>query len=81
MPTDLHGKILAVMTDYLGSAGERFVNRQIQCHLCKDPDTISRADIPALAIRIRSGLLVLTNNESVVEEAYQRITGLADSQN
>ena len=78
MPTDLYNKILSVTTDYLGPAAERFVSRQIRSHLRKDPENLSHSDIPTLAIRIRSGLLVLTNDEDIVEEAYQRIAAIGD---
>jgi hypothetical protein len=75
-----YNKILEVIRDYLGPAAERFVSRQIQTHLHKDPIHLQKSDIPTLAIRIRSGLMVLTRDEAVVEEAYQRLSSLADHQ-
>lgn len=73
-----HDKILAIIKDYLGPAAKRFLMRQTSTHLRKNIEDIGRDDIHVLAIRIRSGLLVLTRDESVVEEAYHRIAAIAD---
>lgn len=73
-----YSKILEITKDYLGPAAERFISRQISSHLKKDPETLQKGDIPMLAIRIRSGLMVLTNDEQVVEEAYHRIARVGD---
>ena len=73
-----YDQILHITKDYLGPAAERFLSRQIDSHLRKSQDQLVKSDIPALAIRIRSGLLVLTSDEAVVEEAYHRIAALAD---
>ncbi len=70
--------IIDITRDYLGPAAPRFVDRQINTHLKKTPDNLERNDISSLAIRIRSGLIVLTKDSKLVEEAFQRITALAD---
>jgi hypothetical protein len=71
-------RILRVIDDYLGPASERFLSRQIKSHLHKNPENLQKSDIPNLAIRIRSGLLVLTRDENIVEEAYSRINSISD---
>ncbi len=79
MTTELYyEKIVDITKDYLGPAAGRFVNRQINTHLHKPPESLERTDIPMLAIRIRSGLVVLTQNKETVEEAFQRITAVGD---
>ena len=70
--------ILEITADYLGPAASRFVNRQISSHLKKSPAELSRADIQMLAIRIRSGLLILTQDEAIGEEAFRRIASIGD---
>ncbi len=70
-------QILEIAKDYLGPAAGRFVNRQISSHLNKAPEQLVKSDIPMLAIRIRSGLIVLTKDEDTVNEAYQRISSIA----
>ncbi len=79
MNSDFYEKIVNITTDYLGPAASRFVNRQISSHLRKSPEHLVRADIPMLAVRIRSGLVVLTVDPQTVEEAFQRITSVADT--
>lgn len=78
-PAEYYDKILEITTDYLGPAAERFVSRQINSHLKKQPETLQKADIPMLAIRIRSGLFVLTQDIEIVDEAFHRISALGDA--
>lgn len=75
-----YGKVLEITEDYLGPAAERFINRQVSTHLKKNPEDIESSDIPMLAIRIRSGLLVLTHDQIVVDEAFRRIAAVGDMQ-
>jgi hypothetical protein len=70
--------ILNITKDYLGPAASRFVDRQINSHLRKSPSELQKGDIPMLAIRIRSGLMVLTRDENTVQEAYKRLAAVAD---
>ncbi len=76
--TRYYDRILDITKDYLGPAAGRFVNRQIESHIHKSPEELQKDDIPMLAIRIRSGLMVLTQNKDTVEEAYNRLTAVAD---
>jgi hypothetical protein len=71
-------QISEILKDYLGPAAPRFISRQISNHFGKDPESLQKSDIPILAIRIRSGLMVLTRDEVVVEEAFHRVSSLAD---
>lgn len=72
-------KVLTITEEYLGPAAGRFLDRQILSHLKKDPQQLTREDISMLAVRIRSGLAVLTKDEQTVNEAFKRISGVADS--
>jgi hypothetical protein len=72
-------KILAITEDYLGPAAGRFVNRQIASHLKKAPAEIQRNDLPMLALRIRSGLVVLTRDQRIVDEAFRRLNDIEQS--
>ena len=69
-----------ITSDYLGPAAGRFLERQLRTHFNKDPHELQRTDITSLAIRIRSGLMVLTQDELVVNEAYRRLIAVADMQ-
>ncbi len=74
----LYDQILEIVKDYLGPAADRFLARQTTTHLRKEVKKIDKGDIHILAIRIRSGLLVLTKDEAVVDEAFRRIAAIAD---
>ncbi len=71
-------RIIEIAKDYLGPAAGRFVDRQIISYLNKQPYELASTDIPMLATRIRSGLVVLTQDQEAVEEAYRRIAAVAD---
>lgn len=75
---EYYEKILDIIKDYLGPAAGRFLDRQIKSHLRKSPQDLRKGDIPMLAIRIRSGLMVLTQDNQTVAEAYNRITAVGD---
>lgn len=74
-----YNQILDITKDYLGPAADRFVNRQVSLHIKKSPEHLQKSDIHMLAIRIRSGLLVLTRDNNVVDEAFRRISALGDN--
>lgn len=73
-----YNEILNITRDYLGPAADRFVSRQVNRHIRKEPGDLQKSDIPMLAIRIRSGLLVLTHDAEIVDQAFRRINDLAD---
>lgn len=73
-----HEQIINIIKDYLGLNADQFVNRQIFLHLKKSPLELQQRDIPVLAIWIRSGMLVLTHDHKVVEEAFQRLTAITN---
>ena len=74
-----YNRIVEIASDYLGPAASRFVTRQISSYLHKTPEELEKKDIQMLAIRIRSGLVVLTKDKRTVDEAFQRIVAVADS--
>jgi hypothetical protein len=72
-------QILDITKDYLGPASGRFLDRQINSYFHKAPHELQKGDIPMLAIRIRSGLLVISRNETRVQEAFHRIAAVGDA--
>ena len=73
---EYYEKVLEITQDYLGPAAGRFIDRQIRSYLRKPPQELDRSDIPVLAIGIRSGLMVLTRDEKMVQEAFHRINAI-----
>ncbi len=78
MSQEYYNQILTITEDYLGPAAGRFIDRQINSYLGKSPQTLQKGDIHMLAIRIRSGLMVITKDELVVQEAFHRIAAVGD---
>ena len=77
---ECYKQILKITKDYLGAKADQFVTRLMRVHLKKEHTKLRCADIPMLAIRIRSGLLVLTSDVDIADEAYRRINQVGDSQ-
>jgi hypothetical protein len=73
LTTEYYDKVLRIMQDYIGPTAGRFIDRQIRLYLRKTPHNLERSDIPTLALRIRSGLMVLMQDEQKVHEAFHRI--------
>lgn len=65
MNSDFYNKVYKACYLFLGDDTKRFLDRQIEVHLSKTPDTIDYDDKDELAkwIRISAGLL-LTKEES-----------------
>lgn len=68
-----YSQLIVVVSDYLGPASERFVNRQIEIHLEKNPEDLTKEDIKKLAEWIRAPLSFLTNDKTVVDSAVKRV--------
>jgi len=57
--SEFYNKVLEECSKLFGDGAERFLNRQIENHLSKNPDTLSYADKEELArwIRVSAGLV------------------------
>jgi hypothetical protein len=64
-------QVVAVTENYLGPASERFVRRQVEFHLDKQPDELKKADIPRLSASIEVALGLLVDDKSVVSAAVK----------
>lgn len=69
---DYYRQVVSVTEEFLGPAAERFVNRQIEFHLGKTPETIGRDDIPKLKETLSATLGLLVKDETVVAEAMRK---------
>lgn len=77
---ECYKQILIITKDYLGAKADQFVTRQMRLYLKTEHAKLRCADIPMLAIRIRSGLLILLNDHEIADEAYMRIKEVGDAQ-
>ena len=64
----LYNQVVAITTSYLGPAAERFIARQIQTHLNKNPEDITPKDLAQLVDWIKIAIALLTDDGKVVEE-------------
>jgi hypothetical protein len=62
----LYHSVIQATTEYLGPAAPRFIDRQIQNHLKKEPEELVRADMPVLIDWSKIALALLTDDRKVV---------------
>lgn len=72
----LYDQVVRVTLVYLGPAAERFVSRQVQNHLHKDPAELSERDLVGLIDWIRVAVSLLTEDSEIVEEYVEELTKL-----
>lgn len=72
----LYQRVISITTDYLGPASQRFVDRQIQSHLGKQPSELTRHDLIKFMDWSRIALAVLTDDQKLVEEYINRLVML-----
>ncbi|HSW37111.1 MAG TPA: hypothetical protein VLG37_01940 [Candidatus Saccharimonadales bacterium] len=74
----LYIQVIKVTHVYLGSAAERFVARQVQNHLHKQPEGLSREDLKHLIDWIRVAVSLITEDSDIVEEYIGELQHLAN---
>lgn len=78
-PTTLYNEVIRISEEYLGPAAERFMRRQISTHTKKEPETLSRQDIPTLVNWSSIAFALLTSNAKDVEAFSQDLLALASN--
>ena len=73
----LYDQVVRVTNVYLGPAADRFIARQIQNHLDKPPQDMSKADLSQLINWIKVAMSLLTEDSEIVEEYTQQLQQLA----
>ncbi len=74
---DLYDKVVRVTHVYLGPTADRFIARQVQHHLHKNPEQLTREDLSRLIDWIRVAVSLLTEDSEVVEEYAEQLRKLA----
>lgn len=69
----VYTQLLAVTEDYLGPAAERFLERLGSSHLDKPIQKISAKDLPQLVVWIKLATMVITEDETLVNEYIERL--------
>lgn len=71
MAPSLYDQLVAVTSELLGPASERFIDRQIVSHLNIDPIDLTAKDLRELSEWIRLSMGMLTNDMDTLK-AYSR---------
>ena len=74
--SSLYDKVVRVTHVYLGPAADRFIVRQVQNHLHKEPEDLSEEDLMKLIDWIRAAVSFLTEDSEIVEEYTEQLAKL-----
>ena len=77
--TSLYQEVVKVTHVYLGPAAERFIARQVENHLHKKPEELTRQDLLGLIDWIRVVVSLLTEDSEIIEEYVKELYKLAES--
>lgn len=72
----LYDRVVRVTHVYLGPAADRFIERQVQNHLHKQPQELSEKDLSKLIDWIRVTVSLLTEDNEVIEEYIHQLVNL-----
>lgn len=75
--TTLYDRVVELTVQYLGPAAERFVVRQIQLHVGKEPSDLTEEDLEQLIDWIVSAISLLTDDTALIDEFSGRLSTLA----
>jgi hypothetical protein len=79
-PRTLYVQVVQITSVYLGPAADRFIARQVESHLHKLPEKLSKTDLLALIAWIRLAMSILTDDTDIVDEYVQQLQELAKPQ-
>lgn len=75
----LYTQVVRITHVYLGPAADRFIARQVQNHLHKEPDDLSQEDLLKLIDWVRVAVSLITEDSAIVEEYIERLRRLTAS--
>jgi uncharacterized protein YegL len=67
-PLSTYDQVVKVTYVYLGPAADRFIARQVENHLDKQPQNLSPSDLEKLIDWIKLSISMLTEDVEIVEE-------------
>ncbi|HVV26028.1 MAG TPA: hypothetical protein VHC21_03275 [Candidatus Saccharimonadales bacterium] len=77
--SDLYDKVVRVTHVYLGPTADRFIARQVEHHLHKAPEALTRDDLSKLIDWIRVAMSLLTEDSEVIEEYAEQLRKLTQA--
>jgi hypothetical protein len=73
----VYNRVVEITHQYLGPAADRFIARQVNNHLKKDPEKITKNDLSRLIDWIRVAVSLLTDDSMLIEEYIEQLQKLA----
>jgi hypothetical protein len=70
-------QVVKITRVYLGPAAERFIARQVENHLHKTPEKLTKSDLLDLTDWIRVVVSLLSDDPDIVEEYINELKKLA----
>ena len=74
----LYDRVVRITHVYLGPAAERFIGRQVQSHLHKEPTELSERDLEKLIDWIRIAVSLITEDTEIIDEYTQQLMLLSN---
>lgn len=62
----------------MGPSAKRFIDRQIESHLGKKPETLTKKDLVSLTDWINAVVALLTDDEAILAEYASRLEALSN---
>jgi hypothetical protein len=69
--------VVEITHQYLGPAADRFIARQVNNHLKKDPEKITKNDLSHLIDWIRVAVSLFSDDRKLIEEYIEQLQQLA----
>ncbi len=76
----LYDEVVEITYDYLGPAASRFIAREIETHLAKNPEDLTKTDIPVLLDWSKLAIALLTDDKQIVDDFSKRLLLITDRQ-
>jgi hypothetical protein len=75
-PNSLYLKVVQITDHYFGPTADRFIRRQIENHLNKNPEELVKSDLKELTDWIEMSMTVLTDDNRVIGEYLSKLHSL-----
>lgn len=73
----VYNKVIRVTHVYLGPAADRFIARQVQNHLHKQPEQLTEKDLSKLIDWIRVAVSLITEDSEIIEEYIEQLVQIS----
>jgi len=75
----LYKQAVDISSEYLGPSAERFIGRQVANHLKKDPERLTKQDMPRLIEWVRVTFSLLTDDQELIESFVADLQTLSNT--